>query len=175
MTAITERIVERMRDLGLEEIDLAAGVRVAQSTVNRWTHHLSDPRSSSVPALAATLDVSMAWLLTGEEQPYDDVTVLTVYGIIEPTERMAKRYLAKKRLTREEAQELRDALDGAAAARQMLGLEASSELDAEVARRLAELRAEREARREIAETAEPVPPEEEESHPADEEGAPDGG
>jgi transcriptional regulator with XRE-family HTH domain len=173
MQTLGERIQEALDAKQWRPNRLAAELDVDTDTVRRWVRDLNKPRVDDVPPLAERLGTTIAWLLTGEEQPFDDTTVLTIYSIIEPAERMAKRYLEKKRLTREEAQELRDALDGAAAARQMLGLEASSELDAAVAHRLAVLRAERAALRAMEETAEAVPPEEGEAPRGAEEDAPD--
>lgn len=149
-----ERVSARVDQLGLLPVDLAAATRVHQSAAERWLKGLTKPHADHIVPLAKKLDVSVAWLLTGEDQPFDDATVLTIYETIEPLERMAKRYLAKARLTADEREELRDALAGASAARTMLGLEASSELDAEVARRLAVLRAERASLREMERTAE---------------------
>lgn len=168
-----QRVNDRADELGLKPVDLAAATRVHQSAAERWLKGLTKPHADHIEPLAKTLDVSIAWLLTGQEQPYDDDTLLAIYAVIEPAERIAHRYLAKKRLSRAEILDLREALDAAHAARQMLGMPEASELDAKLAHRLAQLRAERAALREIAEAEALDPLEEEEAPRGDGEDDPD--
>lgn len=166
VSEIHQRIKKARTEADLTQEQLAQAASTTWVNIRNWEARGIRPGIEFIPPLAAALRVSVAWLLTGEEQPYDDQTLLTIYAVIEPAERIARRYLAKKRLPRTEILELREALDAAHVARQMLGMPASSELDAKLGHRLAQLRAEREALREIAE-AEVLDPLEEGEAPRD--------
>lgn len=124
---------------------LASAIDVDTDTVRRWVKGLNKPRVDDVPDVAQALGVSVAWLLTGEDQPFDDETVVAIYEGIEPLERLAMRNLKKPRLSSAERVETEEALAGADAMRRMLGLGRSKELDDAVLARLSELHAMREA------------------------------
>jgi len=63
-----QRIQRRRLALGLSQAGLAADLELGQSTVAKWENGPNTPRSSTLPRLAARLRVSVAWLISGEEE-----------------------------------------------------------------------------------------------------------
>lgn len=109
------RLDARMREQGLEAIDLAAAVRVNQSTVSRWLDGISKPHADHIAPLAARLDVSVAWLLTGQEQPYDDATVQHFVDLLASSDAAIDALSARRPLRKEDRERLavyREARDG---------------------------------------------------------------
>lgn len=124
VTEITERIAARMRELKLEPIDLAAGARTSQTTVERWINHYSDPRAYKIVAIAKTLRVSVSWLLTGEEEGFDDQTRASIWeGLQGALDRLAK--LRQKKMTEGVRSEIDEVEHGITLAQQLLGLTAA--------------------------------------------------
>ena len=62
-----QRIQSRRADLGLSQAGLAAALGLGQSTVAKWERGPNTPRSSTLPRLAARLEVSVAWLLSDQD------------------------------------------------------------------------------------------------------------
>jgi phage repressor protein C with HTH and peptisase S24 domain len=63
-----QRIHLRRAALGLSQAGLAADLEVGQSTVAKWENGPNTPRSSTLPRLAARLQVTVAWLISGEDE-----------------------------------------------------------------------------------------------------------
>ncbi len=62
-----QRIQRRRAALGLSQAGLATALGVGQSTVAKWERGPNTPRSSTLPRLAARLEVSVAWLLSDQD------------------------------------------------------------------------------------------------------------
>lgn len=145
VSSIHERIRELRIARGLTQEALAREAGTTYVNIRNWERRKITPGIEFVPRLAEALGVSAGELLTGHEQPYDVKTIAAMMAGIEPLELVAARLLKKPRLSAADRSELEDALYGADAARRMLGLDRSVELDAAVTRRIAALRAQRES------------------------------
>lgn len=63
---INDRIVERRKVLKISQAQLAQLVGASQSAVANWESKRQVPTTEYLVSLAAVLEVSLAWLLTGE-------------------------------------------------------------------------------------------------------------
>lgn len=68
MSGITERIVKKATELGLNQTDIINGSGAGKSTVHKWFNHLNDPSAKYLDNLAKTLNTTTGWLLTGTGQ-----------------------------------------------------------------------------------------------------------
>lgn len=70
---ICERVLELLKAKGIMKKTLAEDAGVSQSTLHTWLHRNEDFPASCVPYFANTLGVSVAYLLTGEEDPRSQI------------------------------------------------------------------------------------------------------
>lgn len=66
-----DRVAAARENAGMSQSQLARRIGVKKSTLTAWEQDLSEPRANKLSMLAGLLNVSMAWLLTGEG---DDLT-----------------------------------------------------------------------------------------------------
>lgn len=64
---LNERIISARKKLGMSQSDLADLLEVSRQTISKWETGESLPEISRLPKLAETLDVSVDWLLSKEE------------------------------------------------------------------------------------------------------------
>lgn len=65
-TGIPERIIEAREAMGLTSAQLARRLGVQTRTLARWERGRTEPRSNRLVLLAGVLNVSPAWLLSGQ-------------------------------------------------------------------------------------------------------------
>ncbi|PIE16119.1 MAG: transcriptional regulator [Rhodobacterales bacterium] len=61
-----DRVVAARQAMGWAQNDLARQLGVKLKTVQSWEDDLSEPRANKAHMLAGVLNISLAWLLTGE-------------------------------------------------------------------------------------------------------------
>ena len=66
MSDIRDRIVKKMRELNLRQIDLINQLGVSKGTVSKWISGLNTPSSEVLPDLARVLNTSSQWLIKGD-------------------------------------------------------------------------------------------------------------
>lgn len=71
MVGIGKRIEEAMHKAELSPVDIARHLDISDSAVHQWFAKDTGPRSVRFRALSALLNVSVAWLMTGEDTPPD--------------------------------------------------------------------------------------------------------
>jgi len=77
MTGVAGRIVTAREASGLTAAQLARRLGVQTKTLLRWESGESEPRSNRLVNLAGLLNVSAAWLLSGEgAKPVRDTTAI---------------------------------------------------------------------------------------------------
>ena len=69
MSSIRDRIIQRMTDLKLRQVDLMDATGATKGAVSKWVSGTNVPSTEFMPALAATLKTSENWLLTGNQTP----------------------------------------------------------------------------------------------------------
>lgn len=65
-STLGSRIEQARRETGLTTQQLAERVGVRRKTVESWERDKSKPRSNMLTTVAGLLNVSVAWLLSGE-------------------------------------------------------------------------------------------------------------
>ena len=61
-----DRIVAAREALGMSQTDLARRIGVRSATLEAWEDDRAEPRANRLQMMAGILNVSLAWLLTGE-------------------------------------------------------------------------------------------------------------
>lgn len=69
MSSIRDRIIQRMTDLKLKQVDLMEATGATKGAVSKWVSGTNVPSSEFMPALSAVLKTSENWLLTGNSTP----------------------------------------------------------------------------------------------------------
>lgn len=69
MSSIRDRIIQRMTDLKLKQVDLIEATGATKGAVSKWVSGTNIPKSEYMPALAQILKTSENWLLTGNSTP----------------------------------------------------------------------------------------------------------
>lgn len=62
-----KRLVYRRTILGLTQADLAAKLRINKATVWKWEAGQSEPRQHFIAKVAEALEVSVPWLIHGDQ------------------------------------------------------------------------------------------------------------
>jgi transcriptional regulator with XRE-family HTH domain len=93
---ITERIIEKMKEKGLKQIDLVKATKATKGTVSLWVKGQTVPSGENLIKLANALKVSPEWLQTGKEpRNRVDVQALPVMSLDDATpEDLARIILA---------------------------------------------------------------------------------
>ena len=69
MQTTSDRINQRMRDLGLQHKDLVAATGASKGTVTNWINGANNPTGKRLVQLAQALKTTSSWLLTGNSTP----------------------------------------------------------------------------------------------------------
>lgn len=67
MQTTSDRIAQRMKELGLQHKDLVAATGASKGTVTNWISGVNNPTGSRLIQLAQVLKTTSGWLLTGVE------------------------------------------------------------------------------------------------------------
>ena len=69
MQTTSDRINQRMRDLGLQHKDLVAATGASKGTVTNWISGVNNPTGKRLVQLAQALKTTSSWLLAGNSTP----------------------------------------------------------------------------------------------------------
>ena len=64
---ISERIFEKLNDIGMTQKEFCRRTGILQSTVSEWKKRHTNPSSDKIMVICSVLDVSPEWLLSGTE------------------------------------------------------------------------------------------------------------
>ena len=78
LQAFGQRVKSARESIGLSQQELADKVFTSKSMISSYENGLSDPRQSMIPLLSEALNVSIGWLMTGDEFTLD----YNRYGIL---------------------------------------------------------------------------------------------
>ena len=62
---ISERIIERLKQLSMTQKEFAKKAGIQESTISEWKKNRTNPSSDKILAICKALDVSPEWLLSG--------------------------------------------------------------------------------------------------------------
>ncbi len=65
MVTISERIIERMKQLSMSQREFAERTGIKESTISEWKKNKTNPSSDKILGICKALDVSPEWLLSG--------------------------------------------------------------------------------------------------------------
>ncbi len=68
MTSISDRIIQRMKELNIRQVDLVEATGATKGAVSKWVAGTNIPKAEYLPALATVLKTSQNWLLTGNQE-----------------------------------------------------------------------------------------------------------
>lgn len=83
LQAFGRRVKSARESIGLSQQDLADKVFTSKSMISSYENGLSDPRQSMIPLLSEALNVSIGWLMTGDDSTLD----YSSYGLLPVTKR----------------------------------------------------------------------------------------
>ena len=69
MSTISDRIIQRMTELKIRQVDLVEATGATKGAVSKWVAGTNIPKAEFLPPLAKVLKTSQDWLLTGENEP----------------------------------------------------------------------------------------------------------
>ena len=69
MQTTSDRIAQRMKELGLQHKDLVAATGASKGTVTNWISGVNNPTNKRLVELAQVLKTTPSWLLTGNSTP----------------------------------------------------------------------------------------------------------
>lgn len=67
MTSTTDRINQKMKELGLSQADVMRGTGAGRATVSGWINGSNAPSAKYLESLARTLKTTSSWILNGKE------------------------------------------------------------------------------------------------------------
>lgn len=67
MTSTTDRINQKMKELGLSQADVMRGTGAGRATVSGWINGSNAPSAKYLESLAKTLKTTSSWILNGKE------------------------------------------------------------------------------------------------------------
>ena len=65
MATISDRVIQRMKELNLRQVDIVEATGATKGAVSKWVSGTNTPKAEFLPPLATILKVSQNWLLTG--------------------------------------------------------------------------------------------------------------
>jgi transcriptional regulator with XRE-family HTH domain len=65
---INQRLFDLLASKDKSQKELSIALGISERNISAWKARGSEPPSNLIPAIAAFFDVSMEWMLTGEEQ-----------------------------------------------------------------------------------------------------------
>lgn len=69
MSSISDRIALRMRELNIRQVDLIEKHGFSKGTVSKWISGTNVPNGPNLTKLAATLNTTESWIITGKDAP----------------------------------------------------------------------------------------------------------
>ena len=69
MQTTSDRISQRMKELGLQHKDLVVATGASKGTVTNWINGVNNPTGKRLVQLAQALKTTSSWLLTGNSTP----------------------------------------------------------------------------------------------------------
>lgn len=66
MSSVSERILARMKELNLQQVDLIELTGLSKGTVSKWISGINTPSGKSITSLSKALKTSPEWILDGE-------------------------------------------------------------------------------------------------------------
>ena len=69
MSSVSERILMRMKELNLQQVDLIGATGLSKGTVSKWISGINTPSGKSITSLARALKTSPEWILDGVITP----------------------------------------------------------------------------------------------------------
>ena len=70
---LCDKIMQARKKAGMSQIDLADAMGVSRQSVSKWETGEANPEISKLTQLARTLGVSVDWLLSEEEEPFEGI------------------------------------------------------------------------------------------------------
>lgn len=67
MSTISDRIIQRMTELKIRQVDLVEATGATKGAVSKWVAGTNIPKAEFLHSLASVLKTSQNWLLTGEQ------------------------------------------------------------------------------------------------------------
>ncbi len=83
---ISERVFERLQQLGMTQKELSQRTGIQQSTISEWKKNHTNPSSDKILSLCHILKVSPEWLLSGVEPAASRFRSMDYYVIDKDTE-----------------------------------------------------------------------------------------
>lgn len=68
MSTISDRIINRMAELKVRQVDIVEATGATKGAVSKWVAGTNVPKAEFLPALATVLKTSQNWLLTGKQE-----------------------------------------------------------------------------------------------------------
>lgn len=68
MSTISDRIINRMAELKVRQVDIVEATGATKGAVSKWVAGTNVPRAEFLPELATVLKTSQNWLLTGKQE-----------------------------------------------------------------------------------------------------------
>ena len=112
MYEIFERL---LKEKGLRRADVSRATGIAQSTLSDWKHgRTKDMSIESLKLIADYLDVSVDYLMTGEEQPayYIDEEVAQIAQELHDDPNMRGLFKAARNLSKEDILKFKEIIEG---------------------------------------------------------------
>lgn len=82
MSEVSDRLIKKMKENNLKQVDLINALEVSKGTVSKWVSGVNTPSAGVLPKLADLLKTTPAWLMHGDisgmipVEPWDDSTPL---------------------------------------------------------------------------------------------------
>lgn len=76
MNLFSERLVERMKELQVRQVDLVTATKASKGTVSKWINHNAVPETKFLLPLASYLRVTPIWLSSGKGPKDEDLTTV---------------------------------------------------------------------------------------------------
>ena len=89
---IIERILETAEQKGIKQVDIAKLINKGTAQITSWKKRECNPPAEFIPPIAELLNVSIQWLMTGEEETERGLTteeqkMLTLYRRLDQKDR----------------------------------------------------------------------------------------
>ena len=68
MDTISDRIIKRMKEMNVRQVDIVEATGATKGAVSKWVAGTNIPKAEFLPSLATVLKTSQNWLLTGNQE-----------------------------------------------------------------------------------------------------------
>ncbi len=62
---VSDRVFQRMKDIGMSQKEFSEKTGIAQSTISEWKSKGNNPTAEKIMPICSVLDVTPEWLLSG--------------------------------------------------------------------------------------------------------------